>query len=160
MFFSEEILGMLIPKESGVTQYTHRTSDLETVESILENGFQFVDSFQKTTDIVIDDPVYLKYWYGIRKGYGTYCIVISISDNILKKYQQLLNNIPNNVSEVLQILSEKIEKDKEVIYVMPTAYVKGYFNTDLNEIKHNPNYDPTFISDQAQENLDNLEKAK
>ena len=149
MHFGKNVLGLLLPTEPGFTHYIHRTSDKDTSEAILKNGFHFVDSFQKTTDIVINNPVYLKYWFGVRKGYGNYCVVLGISDNIL-------NNIVNNVSEVPQILSEAVEEDDEPLYLLPRAYVKGYFNLDNEKIKYNPNYDPFFVSTLAQENLDKL----
>ena len=157
---TKEILAILTPDTEKVINYTHRTDNEETAIKILENGLKFTESFYKTTDIVIDNPVNINYWRILRKAYGKYVVVISFAKEIIEHYESLLmERLDRNIIEVQQILTEKeTEQDEndEEIYTLSRQFIKGYFNEETEKIVYNPHFDPDYDSAAFISNIERI----
>ena len=77
--FEEPIMKFLFANENDSKVFVHYTKDEIVAKKIFEDGFIFVDSFEKTVEQIINDSVDLTYKHNIRKYYGKYIIVICIS---------------------------------------------------------------------------------
>jgi hypothetical protein len=132
MALTKEILTLLIPDDENVINYTHRTDNEDVARKIIKTGFKFTESFYKTTDIVINNPVNLNYVSLLRKAYGKYVVVISFAKKVIKHYESILfKKLQSNIVEVQQILTEtepEINEDNEEVYTLTRQFIKGYFN--------------------------------
>lgn len=149
----------IVPETSNLCNFTHRTKRKEIADKIVEEGFEFIESLQKTTDSVMDDPVHLQYWHNLRERYGDYTIVISISKELIDKYIEKLNKIRGNyltVEQVMVDLKPYTDQNEEIIYTMPREYIKGYFCTRTGEIVHNPKHNPFYDSPNFERNIEDL----
>ncbi len=157
MALTKEILSILTPDSEKVINYTHRTDNEETAVKIIETGFKFTESFYKTTDIVIDNPVNINYWRILRKAYGQYVVVISFTKELLEHYESILmEKLDRNIVEVQQILTEKEpEKDEnnEEVYTLSRQFIKGFFNEETEKIVYNPHFDPGYDSPLFNSNI-------
>ena len=131
----------------SVVLYTHRTKSDLIASRIVRNGFYFCDLFQKTTDPLVDDPVHFRYWQSLRKNYGEFVVVIGIDLELRLNCLNFLNNKGLQDMEVEQLLSKHTynHKSKEDYFLLPTQYIKGYYNNVTEEVIENPLYNPTFF---------------
>ena len=145
MKLSNEIREFILPKRNVTESYAHRTSSKEVAEIIMREGFRFSDSFQKTTDQIIDDLVYIRYWDSLRKHYGGYIVIIAISQKVI---DEVLKKIPSSI-EVQQALSNVVEasedSDDEPAYLLPKQYIKGYLERETGRIVANEDFNPDFF---------------
>ena len=151
MKLSPQVKKFILPTDNQ-ENYTHRTHSKEIADNILKKGFRFSNSFQKTTDEIIDDLVYLKYWDTLRKHYGEYIIIISFSKPIMS---QLQIKVDSNFErpQVLSKIDAAHMKTDEDIFTLPTQFIKGYIKRGNGEITVNPNFDPNFIPPDIEKNL-------
>ena len=160
MALTKEILAILTPGTDKVVNYSHRTDNEEIAIKILENGFKFTESFHKTTDIVIDNPVNINYWRILRKAYGRYVVVIGFSKKVLEYYETILMEKLNiNYVEVQQILTEiepEQDENSEEIYTLSKQFVKGYFNEETEKTVYNPHFNPEYKSPVFISNIDRI----
>jgi len=160
MALTKEILAILTPDTEKVINYTHRTDNEIIAIKILENGFKFTESFYKTTDIVIDNPVNINYWRILRKAYGKYVVVISFAKKLLEHYESILmERLDRNIVEVQQILTEKEpeqDENNEEVYTLSRQYIKGYFNEETEKIVYNPHFNPDYDSPVFNSNIDRI----
>lgn len=157
--FSDFITYVFEDKPQEITYYSHRTKDLETARQIIKEGLIFTDSFQKTTDLLINDEVHIKYWQNHRKEYGNIVVVIGISTALMKSYQHLLNTLTKKNYEVQQVLTLKdpvLVDDSDDAYTLPVQFIKGIWEVDNGLLESNKNYDPTFDSPVFKRNIDNI----
>ena len=151
MELNKTILEFILPKVNQ-ENYTHRTYSKEIADQIIKEGFQFTNSFQKTTDQIIDDMVYIKYWDTLRKHYGTFVIIISMSSDIIKTIQSKLNPSFEAQQVMGKIILQSNFEDQDM-YVLPKEYVKGYIKRENGEIAMNPNFNPEFVSSTIEANI-------
>ena len=71
-FFEEPIMKFLFANEDDSKIFVHYTKDETVAKRIFEDGFIFIDSFEKTVEQIINDNVDLTYKHNIRKYYGKY----------------------------------------------------------------------------------------
>ena len=153
---NEDLKEFLIPASEDIDMYSHRTSSQEVAEKIIKEGFKFLDSFQKTTDQILNDIIYLRYWDTLRKHYGGYIIVLGISKKVSRKALDKLKG----KFEIQQVLSEieepNVDGDEEFAYTLPRQYVKGFVNRMNGEITLNPDFDPEFVPANLEQNIEFL----
>jgi hypothetical protein len=157
---TREFLDFVFDNESDeITYYSHRTDNKKTAEQIMKEGLHFSDSFQKTTDLLLNDPIHIRYWKNLRKEYGPITVIIGISTNMMRIYQNLLNRTTNKNFEVQQILTEKDPfdlEDVDEVYTVPVQFIKGYWDDTKGTIHNNKKFDPHFDSPIFKRNIDNL----
>lgn len=152
----EIIADFLVPKSELQVNFVHRTATRKTADKILEKGFKYTDSFQKTTDIISDDMVYLKYWNFVRKTYGPFLILISFSRALIDRFQTEINDANMSHVEVQQLLRETVpyqNSNNDFVYVLPAPFIKGYMDSETGEIILNPKFNPAYTSDIFEKNL-------
>ncbi|HAW51968.1 MAG TPA: hypothetical protein DCX54_06510 [Flavobacteriales bacterium] len=142
---SEDVKQFLFPGNEDVEMYSHRTISKEIADKIISDGFKYYDSFQKTTDEIINDMVYLRYWDTLRKHYGGHIVVIAISRELLRSIQKEIH--PKY--EAQQVLSTPLidfdeNNGDEMRYILPKQYVKGYIDRHTGEITRNKEYNPSY----------------
>ncbi len=162
MALTKEILSILIPGDENITNYTHRTDNEDVARKIIETGLKFTESFYKTTDIVVNNPVNLNYISILRKEYGKYVVVISFAKEVIKQYESILfRRLHNNIVEVQQILTEtepELNEDNEEVYTLSRHFIKGYFNEESEKIVYNPDFNPYYESDTFITNIDRIKR--
>ncbi len=159
MTLDQKFIDFMIPENDELINYSHRTKTERIADIIMNEGFEFVDSLQKTTDTVSKDPVHLQYWHNLRERYGNFTVVLSISKALMDKYIVKLNQIKNSHVSVEQLFSIKdiyLDDNDEEVYTLPPAYVKGYFNCKTGSIVKNNNFNPYFEDIIFTENLNKL----
>ena len=157
MVLSEEVKKFLFPGDEDVAMFSHRTVSREIADKIIEYGFKYYDSFQKTTDEIIDDIVYLTYWDTLRKQYGGHIVVIAINKKFLNRIQKEIQ--PKY--EAQQVLSTSIRDDEknngdEMSYLLPRQFVKGHIDRKTGEIIVNIDYDPLYTPIDLQDRIKKL----
>jgi hypothetical protein len=163
MALTKEILALLIPDNEEIINYTHRTDNEDVAKNIVTNGLKFTESFYKTTDIVINNPVNLNYVSLLRKAYGKYVIVISFAKEVIKHYESILfKKLQSNIVEVQQILTETepgLNEDNEEVFTLSRYFIKGYFNEETENVIYNPDFDPYFKSAVFITNIERMKSA-
>ncbi len=104
--FDEKVMKFLFSNDNDSKIFIHYTKEESVAKKILEDGFVFVDSFEKTVEQVINDSVDLTYKHNIRKYYGKYIIVICISNDIYNRYDHELKDLDKTNVQVEQVLTE------------------------------------------------------
>ncbi|UCH15186.1 MAG: hypothetical protein JSV22_04260 [Bacteroidales bacterium] len=162
MALTKEILTLLIPDNENVVNYTHRTVNEEIARKIVKYGLKFTESFYKTTDIVIDNPVNLNYWKILRKAYGKYVIVISFTKRIISRYESILTSeLESNIYEVQQILTNtepELNEDNEEVFTLSRQFIKGYFNEEIETVVYNPDFNADYESDVFMTNIERIKR--
>ena len=154
MKLSNIVRTFILPTENQ-ENYSHRTLTKEIANNIIKKGFRFSNSFQKTTDEIIDDLVHLKYWDTLRKHYGEYIVVISFDREMLDQLQLKINSNFERQQALSKIDVSQV-KGEEDIFILPSQYVKGYIKREDGEITVNPNFDPNYITPDLEKNLNYL----
>jgi len=151
MELSETIRAFILPSEN-LENYSHRTSSKEIADKIISKGFRFSNSFQKTTDEIIDDIVYIRYWDMLRKHYGAYIIVISFSNKVLDHVRNK-NSFNIEIQQALSKIDVGEIEGEEDLFTLPFEYVKGYIKRENGEITLNPNFNPDYITPDLDSNI-------
>ncbi|MEQ8324663.1 MAG: hypothetical protein RIC15_09145 [Vicingaceae bacterium] len=157
MELNDEVRDFLFSGQDKVATYSHRTGSKEIAQKIVSEGFKFWDSFQKTSDEVINDMVYLRYWDSLRKHYGGYVVIIAISKELVQKIQASIH--PKY--ETQQALSDKldetdIENSDENLFLLPRQYIKGFIDRENGNIKSNDAFDPFYEPEDIDQRIKNL----
>jgi hypothetical protein len=106
--------------------FLHATFQIETANSILQEGFKFEDSLYKTTHMVSADPVDIKYKVHLVRQHGNYIVLLCIPKELHDfTVSQLSENRINLQAE--GILSLPV-KDGEMKYLLPAQFVRSYIN--------------------------------
>ena len=157
MELSEDVKKFLFPGNEDVEMYSHRTVSKEIADKIIDEGFKYYDSFQKTTDEIINDMVYLRYWDTLRKHYGGHIVVIAINRVLLKKIQKEIH--PQY--EAQQVLSTNLieseeNNNDEMRFLLPKQFVKGHIDRNTGEIVKNNEYNSAYTPPNLNEVIKQL----
>lgn len=161
MDYSKEILDFINFDENEFVCYIHRTGTEKIAQTILRNGFEFAEAILKTTDVVVNDIVVLKYLHNLRKDYGEYIIIICIANQIYDRYLKELKKVNKDQEyTVEEILTDKLsrfdEERDQWIYTLPKYYIKGYFCEKTLKIVRNIDFNPYYASPKYLENIKRL----
>jgi len=154
--FEEKPLAFLLGNEKNSKIYIHYTRERTVAESIVKNGFIFVDSFYKTALPVNQDRLDLLMKHNSRKSFGDYLMVICIGSSIAQRYMaEIDRSRVKNISLENVLTEDPPEKNDngDWTYVLPNKYVKGYINHQTGEIISNPAFDPEYESPNFMKNL-------
>ena len=160
MELSDEVKKFLFPGNENVEMFSHRTVSKEVADIIVKDGFKYYDSFQKTTDEVINDMVYLRYWDTLRKHYGAHIVVIAIDKDLLNRIQKDIQ--PRY--EAQQVLSTLISgnldvNSDEMKFLLPMQYVKGHIDRKTGEIIVNSEYNSAYTPPDLDKRIEELNEA-
>jgi hypothetical protein len=160
--FEDKILDFIIGNKADRKTYIHYTMDEQISLSILAEGFRFVDSFYKTAVPVSNDRLDLLIKHNNKKYYGDYIIVICIANEIVRQYtdELAMAGIKNYSFE--NILTETPpfrNENSEMIYLLPSQYIKGYINYRSGEVITNPVFNPAFSAPNFIENINRIKTA-
>ena len=157
--FDDSVMKFLFSNEKESKIFVHYTKDESVAKKIFEEGFMFVDSFEKTAEQIINDSVDLTYKHNVRKYYGKYIIIISISNNIYNKYDEELKviNKPNTqVEQILTDITPCFNDNTDEVFTLSKHFIKGYVNYETGEIAVNPNFNSNYNSEAFLSNLNRL----
>jgi hypothetical protein len=147
-----------MPEGKRYIRFLHHTSKENIAQIIIKQGFKYYDSFYKTTDEIIIDPVYLNYWFQLRRPYGKYAVVIIIAEEIIDRVNELIKKYGNKLTDNFNVLSEcfPTELDDDYQFTLSSHFIRGYYNIEEDEIVFNPNFDAHFFSHHFLENIEFL----
>ncbi len=147
--FEESVMKFLFANEKDSKIFVHYTKDEDIARRIFEEGFLFVDSFEKTTEQIINDSIDLTYKHNIRKYYGKYIVVISISNEIYNHYDielKLLNKQNAQVEHFLTDIPSYFNDNMDEVFTLSRHFIKGYVNYETGAIIYNPEFNPTYTA--------------
>jgi len=157
--FDEKVMKFLFANDDDSKIFAHYTKDEKVAKKIFEEGFMFVDSFEKTVEQIIDDSVDLTYKHNIRKYYGKYIIIICISNEVYNHYDSELKRLDKHNIQVEQILTEHpscINENNDEVFTLSKHFIKGYVNYETGAIEYNPKFKPYFNTPAFNDNLNRL----
>lgn len=157
--FEEPVMKFLFGNENDSKIFVHYTKDESIAKKIFDDGFKFVDSFEKTVEQVINDSVDLTYKHNVRKYYGKYIIVICISNAIYSHYDEELKKLNKQNLQIEQVLTEIpscFNDNQDEIFTLSKHFIKGYVNYETGALEYNPRFNPSFNSPIFNENLNRL----
>ena len=131
----------------------------QQARKIFDEGFMFVDSFEKTVEQIINDNVDLTYKHNVRKYYGKYIIVICISNDIYNHYDTELKQLDKHNIQVEQILTELpscFNENKDEVFTLSKHFIKGFVNYETGVVEFNPKFKPYFNSPAFNENIERI----
>jgi hypothetical protein len=161
--FEDKNLEFCFENEKEQKIYIHYTKNEADAKSIMSNGFRFVDSFYKTAMHVSSDKLDLIIKHNSKKFFGDYLIIIAISNEIVNYYSSVLEKVENRNYFVENILTETIpEKDEnsDLVYLLPSSFVKGYINHKTGDIFKNQAFNPSYDSPHFKKNIESLKPVK
>lgn len=155
-FLEESTTSFILENEERLKIYMHYTRFEEDAKNIIKVGFRFVNSFYKTAIPVTRDKLDMTIKHNSQKYYGHYLVIISISDEIVRRYTDEIKK-----AGLMNISFENIITDdpplrnenSEPVYILPRQFIKGYINHLTGEIIKNPDFNPTYISQAFEKNL-------
>jgi hypothetical protein len=139
--FEDKNLEFFFENEKDQKIYIHYTKDEADAKSILSNGFRYVDSFYKTAIPVSSDKLDLIIKHNNKKYFGNYLIIIAISNKIVDYYSSELEKAESRNYFIENILTETPpdrDDNSDMVYLLPSSFVKGYINHKTGEIVKNP----------------------
>jgi hypothetical protein len=154
--FEQEIQNFILENESNEVLFIHYTKDQDVAQQITREGFRFADSFYKTAEPIVNDKLDFIYKHYLRKHYGNFVVVISISKNVYNHYLSEIAH-SNKVMNVEHIISNKcpqLNENEDEVYLLPKEFIKGFINAETGEIYRNQSFNPNFDSPEFQKNLD------
>ncbi|MHC1704458.1 MAG: TetR/AcrR family transcriptional regulator [Tenuifilaceae bacterium] len=157
--FEKESLNFIFENEKNLVTFIHYTKEEKVANQIFKEGFKYTESFYNTVQQVINDKHDMSYKHNIYKYYGPYIIVISISSEIYNFYSDELKKNSKVLSQVENILSEQppsLNENSDMVYLLPTQFIKGYINHETGRIEKNPNYNPNYNPSIFSDNIQKI----
>ena len=152
----ESTLKFIIENGKNTKSYIHYTKNETDARSIIQTGFQFVDSFYKTALPVSKDKLDLKVKHNNRKFFGDFIIVIGISNDVANFYAYELGKAGMSNYSFENILTETPpakNENSDLVYQLSPQFIKGYVNHRTGVIVKNPVYDPLYNSPNFLKNI-------
>ncbi len=150
LFLNPDIQNFIFENYSDSYVFLHYTHEQEIVETILKNGFEYSNAFDKTTCLIHKDLIDINYNHLLRKPFGNFVVLICIEKNLYAKYNELAIKNGKHELKAEELLSEKepyINEFDEKTYTLHHKYIKGYINWASGKIVKNPDYNYRFDSD-------------
>lgn len=157
----ESTLKFILENHKNTRSYIHYTQNEADASSIIQNGFQFVDSFYKTALPVSKDKLDLKIKHNSRKFFGDFIIVICISNDVANFYSYELGKaaIPNySFENILTETPPEKNDNSDLVYQLSSQFIKGYVNHRTGIIVKNPGFDPLYNSPNFLKNIELMKK--
>jgi hypothetical protein len=158
-FFSSAIRDFIFEEDENSKIFLHYTSEKRIAEKIVQEGFRFTSSFDKTATEIKNDTIDLNYNHYLRKPFGEHVIVICISKRLYRKYFNLLNQgiyVDIRVEELLCESPFRISEEQEKVFTIHKNFIKGYFNYYEGNIVKNQTYNSEYDCPQFEKNLNLL----
>ncbi len=154
-------LSHFIGKDDKLITFLHSLNSVELAERIMRNGFLFENHLLNTTDPVSpDDLVEVTYFTNIRKAYGNIILIIQIENELIQSINKRLINTRSHFSEALTKTLPQTGPNELFVYTLPEQFIMGYFdNTESRGVK-NQNFNPYYISDRFEENIQMIIESK
>lgn len=159
----KKIRNFLFENDENIKLFLHYTASEKVANTILKEGFKFVNSFYKTAEYIYNDELYLVHRHHEHKQYGHYVIVICISKDTYNHYSDELNKHKAKNTAVEQILTETppyTDENGDEIYIFPKQFIKGYFDYTIGAIVENPEFDLSYHSQKFEDNLKSIQNIK
>jgi hypothetical protein len=137
--------------------YIHYTKNENDACSIVQKGFQFVDSFYKTALPVSKDKLDLKIKHDSRKFFGDFIVVICISNDVANFYSYQLGKAGITNFTFENILTEtppEKNENSDLVYQLSPQFIKGYVNHRTGAIVKNQGFDPLYNSTNFLKNIE------
>jgi len=157
--FDKNVISYLFEGDKELRIFVHYTKEEPVARKIFEEGFRFVESFDKTAEPIINDTIDLTYKHNVKKYYGKFIVVICISDSIYSKYDNELKSLKKSNIQVEQVLTEAqpcVNENNDEVYFLSSQFIKGFVNYETGEIVDNPSFNPNFDSLIFKANLERL----
>lgn len=157
--FDQEILSFIYENNDLTKIYLHYTRQKSDAENIMKEGFRFADSFYKTAFPVTGDRLDLAIKHQSKRYYGDYIIVISISEEIIRYYNNAITAAGIRNCHYENILTERPPEkndNSDTVYTLPSKYIKGIINHRTGEITANEGFDPFYSSPWFEKNLERI----
>jgi hypothetical protein len=154
--FEDKNLSYILDNVNDSKIYIHYTKEESDADSILKNGFRFVDSFYKTALPISNDKLDLIIKHNSRKYFGDYLIIICIANKIIDHYTSELEKAEINNYFIENILTETSpvrNENSDSVYLLPPQFIKGYLNHRTGTIVNNPDFDPKYDSQVFRNNI-------
>ena len=155
-FLDDNKLNFIVENEKDFKTYIHYTKEEADAKSILQNGFRFAESFYRTAIPVSKDKLDLVIKHNSRKFFGEFLIIINISNDIVNFYSSELEKagVMNfSFENVLTETTPEKNDNADLVYQLPSQFVKGYINHITGEIFKNPGFDPFYNSPSFMKNI-------
>lgn len=155
----EKVLQFILENITAAKVYLHYTKKQEDAENILKEGFRFADSFYKTAFQITGDRLELVVKHNSKKYFGEFIVVICISENIIRFYNDEIIKAGIKNCHFENILTERpaiINDNADTIYTLPPQYVKGFINYTSGKIYYNPAFNFNYSSPWFNINLGKL----
>lgn len=152
----ESTLKFIIENGKNTKSYIHYTKNETDAHSIIQTGFQFVDSFYKTALPVSRDKLDLKVKHNSRKFFGDFIIVICISNDVANFYAYELGRagISNYSFENILTETPPLKNDNsDLVYQLSPQFIKGFVNHRTGSIVKNPAFNPLYDSPNFLRNI-------
>jgi hypothetical protein len=155
-FLEESTTNFILENDDRLKIYMHYTRDEADARNILKVGFRFVNSFYKTALPVTRDKLDMIIKHNSQKYYGHYLVIISISDETVRRFSAEIKKTGLKNVAVENMLTDDPplrNENSEPVYILPRQFVKGFINHLTGEITNNPDFDPTYSSPAFEKNL-------
>lgn len=155
----EKTLKFILENVKNLKIYIHYTKDEANAKKILKEGFKFTDSFYKTALPVTKDKLDLIIKHNSQKMFGDYLLIICVSNDIVNFYSMELQKVGIQNYYFENILTEippTLDDNSDLVYLLPSQFVKGYINYRTGEIMENPDHDPWYNSPCFMKNIETL----
>lgn len=158
-FPDENSRKFILEEEKQHKVFMHYTKDEKDAHNIIENGFLFADSFYRTALQVTGDKLDFRIKHNSRKFFGDYIVIISVAGNIINHYTEALKKAGVTSFSFENVLTEipPVKNDNgDLIFTLPTQFIKGIINHRTGDIIKNPNFNPTYNSPAFEANIKSL----
>jgi hypothetical protein len=153
----DSTLKFILENGKNMKSYIHYTKNETDARSILQTGFQFVESFYKTALPVSMDKLDLKIKHNSRKFFGDFIIVICISNDVANYYSYEMGKaaISNYTFENILTETPPVKNDNsDLVYQLSSQFIKGYVNHRTGAIVKNQGFDPLYNSPNFLKNIE------